>query len=73
MSDIENIQISSWAAPTPEDIAVLKSLPDAQRQELVARQIEKGFESGISDMTKDDIWNEAVRRVKAKAHAPGAV
>ncbi len=67
------IEISSFAAPTREDIAQLAGLSEAQRRALIEREIQKGIDSGISEMTMQDIWREALRRVKAKAHAPDAL
>jgi len=68
-ADIDDVKISSWAAPTADDIAVFKSLTEAQRAELVRREVQKGIESGVSDKTMEDVWREALRRFKAKAHA----
>lgn len=72
--DIDGIHIASWAAPTDEDIAVLESLTDEQHHALLSREIEKGFSSGPADRSDvDAVWQEALRRVKAKAHAPDAL
>lgn len=72
--NIDDIKITSWAAPTAEDIALLESLTDEQHNALLRREIEKGFSSGPADRSdKDAVWREALRRVKAKAHAPDAL
>jgi len=72
-TELNAIQISSWAAPTRQDMAILESLTDRQYQALLKREIQKGFESGVSVRTMDDVWNEAVRRAKAAACAPDAL
>lgn len=72
-ADIDHIKISSFAAPTAEDIAVFESLTDAQRAELIRREVQRGIDSGVSDKTMADVWSEALRRVKAKADAPDAL
>ncbi|WP_162901723.1 hypothetical protein [Breoghania sp. L-A4] len=64
---IDDIEISSFAAPTANDIAVFDSLNDEQYQALLVREIEKGLQSGISDATMEDVWQRALRRVKANA------
>ncbi len=72
MSDsrTSDIEISSFAAPTAEDIARLGRLPEAERRAVVAREIGKGIESGISDLTMEEIWAEAVQRARTKPSGP---
>jgi len=69
-SKTPEIEISSFAAPTREDIDRLNRLPEAEREAVVAREIQKGIDSGVSEMTMEDIWAEAVRRVAAKTPGP---
>jgi hypothetical protein len=71
--DIDTIKISSWAAPTAEDEAILEGLTDEQYRALLRREIRKGFDSGISSKTMDDVWQEALRKVKATARASDAL
>ena len=66
-SEHKDIEISSFAAPTADDIALLESLSDSQRKAVIAREIRKGIDSGLSEMTMEDIWAEALNRVMAKA------
>lgn len=42
MGDMSKITISSFAAPTSKDLAVLRSLTPEQRQELLAVELGKG-------------------------------
>ena len=67
MAKPEEIEISSFAAPTAEDVALLERLTESECKDLIAREIRKGIESGISETTMADIWAEALRRTTAKA------
>jgi hypothetical protein len=58
-------KISSFANPAEEDIAILESLPSERRLELLRAEIDKGFESGVSNRTMDEIL--ATARAKARA------
>lgn len=60
---IDHIKISSLAAPSPEDVAVLQSLSDEQYRALLSREIDKGLRSGVSTAGIEDIWQRAMRRV----------
>lgn len=71
MADKEpDVDIGSFAAPTPQDIARFEALSGAERKALIDRELQKGVESGVSEMTLEDIWAEARRRVQAKAREP---
>lgn len=71
--NIPDIDITSFAAPTAEDITRFESLTDAQRRALIDREIQKGLDSGLSNRSMEDIWAEARRRLEAKAHEPDAL
>ena len=58
------VNISSWAAPSEEDLAVLESLSDSEFSALLRLEIQKGIDSGISEATMTDIWQEARRRAR---------
>lgn len=73
MKEPPDIEISSFAAPTTEDIARLERLTDAQRRAVVAREIRKGIESGASKLTMEDIWAEALRQMVAKSRGSNAL
>ena len=73
MTKPETLEISSFAAPTAEDIARLERLSDSERSAVIAREIRKGIESGISETTMADIWAEALRRTTAKAQGTDAL
>ncbi len=70
---IADIKISSWAAPTAEDMAILESLSEDQYRELLRTEIQEGFASGVTTHTKDDVWAEVQRRIKAKSGTLDAV
>ena len=65
--------ISSFAAPTPEDIARFEALSEAERKALIGSELQKGIESGVSEMTMEDVWTEARQKVQAKAREPDAL
>ena len=71
--DIDGIKISSWAAPTAKDFDILESLTDEQHRALLRREIAKGFDSGLVEKDQDDVWREALRRVRAKTRAADVV
>jgi hypothetical protein len=56
-------RISSFAAPTDDEMAWFESLPLAEQQALLRAEIEKGFD-GLSERTVDEIIAKArARRV----------
>ena len=59
---VPDVNISSFAAPTEEDIAVFNALSDDEKRALLLAEIEKGRASGISERSMDDLWAEALRR-----------
>jgi hypothetical protein len=58
-------KISSFAAPTAEDIAIFDSLTPEEKRALLREEIDKGFSSGLSDRSVDQIV--AAARAKARA------
>ena len=72
-SEPTDVKISSFAAPTAKDISLLEGLSDSQRKAVIAREIQKGIDSGVSEMTMEDIWSEALSRVMAKADGSNAL
>lgn len=62
-------KISSFAAPTDEEIAWFERLPPAQQRALLRAEIDKGFTDGVSDRTVDEII--AAARAKAAARRAG--
>lgn len=66
--EIDRIRISSFAAPSDEDLALLASLSDDEKAALLRREVLKGSRSGWSGRTMEEIWQEALRR---SGRAPG--
>lgn len=58
-------KISCFATPTEEDIALFESLSPEQQLALLRAETDKGFASGLSDKTFDEVVVEA--RAKARA------
>jgi len=48
-------KISSFAAPTDEDLAVFDALSEEEKRQVLKTEIEKGFEGAASKVTADDI------------------
>lgn len=71
--DIDQIRISSWSAPSEQDFAILERLTDEQFRMLLQREVQKGLDSGVSDMHMADAWQEAMRRMKEKSTKPHAL
>ena len=59
---LPDMSISSFAAPTEQDIAVFDALSDDEKRALLHSQLDLAKASGISDRTVDDIWQEALKR-----------
>ena len=59
---LPDVKISSFAAPTDDDIAVWETLTDDEKRALLHHELDLAKASGISDKTMDDIWHEALRR-----------
>ena len=59
-------KISSFAAPTEDDLAYFDSLPDSERLALLRAEIDKGIASGVCARTFDEIVAEA--QAKSVAH-----
>jgi len=55
-------RISSFAAPSREDMERFHALDDAEKSALLDRALEAGRMSGESGRSMDDLWNEALRR-----------
>jgi len=52
-------KISSFAAPTEDDLAYFDSLSAGEQRALLQAEIDKGFAGGLSDRTFDEIVAEA--------------
>lgn len=66
------VKISSFAAPTPEDIAAFEQLTPGEQQALIRAELDKGFDgtpAPLTDHTSKDIFAKAMARV-AKSRAP---
>jgi hypothetical protein len=64
-------KISSFAAPTEEDIAYFESLPAAQQRALVRAEIDKGIASGLSDRSFDEIVAAARSKFESRRRSNG--
>lgn len=65
-------KISSFAAPTDADIATFEAMSDAEKRELVKRELDKGMEGEPQPWTaerRDSISARVAERLKA--HVPG--
>ncbi len=69
-AETPEIEISSFSAPSAADIARLERLSEGRRKAVMAREIRKGIEGGISQMTMDGAWAEAMGRATARAEGP---
>lgn len=65
------ITVSSLAAPTEEDLALIGNLSDAERKQMLFEAIEKGANSPVVDTSMEEIWQNALIRYKAM-HAVSA-
>lgn len=64
---VESVAGDDLSSPAAHDIA-LEWLADARkRREWLDRELQKGLDSGISDRTFDQIWDEAVERARSRA------
>jgi hypothetical protein len=69
---LDDIHISSFAAPTAQDLAVFDSLSPAQQRALVEREIEKGFQGepvALTETLSDELFQQAMKRA-AEGYAP---
>ncbi|MEM9716005.1 MAG: hypothetical protein AAF826_05755 [Pseudomonadota bacterium] len=57
------VKISSFAAPTAEDLAVWETLSDDEKRALLHAKLDKAKASGISDKSMADIRREALRQL----------
>jgi hypothetical protein len=64
-------KISSFAAPTEEDLAYFESLPPDERLALLKAELEKGAASGLSDRTFEEIVADARSKFEARRHGNG--
>lgn len=60
---VPDIKISSFAAPTDEDIAAWQTLTDDEKRALLYHQLDLARASGGSDKTMADIRSEALRQL----------
>jgi hypothetical protein len=58
-------KISSFAAPTEDDLSYFENLPESERLALLRAEIDKGVASGLSERT----FNEIVAKARAGAEA----
>lgn len=58
------ITISSLAAPTEEDLRVLKTLNDADKKAVLAEALKRAEDSGPATRTQEEIWNTAKSRAE---------
>ncbi len=59
---IEQFELSSWAAPTDEDIARFKALTPEQQREVFGRELERAAKSGVSERTPSQILQSVLSR-----------
>jgi hypothetical protein len=59
-------QISSFAAPTEDDLAYFESLSPSEQRALLRAELDKGFGSGLSSKTFDEIVAEARAKFAAR-------
>ena len=63
------VKISSFAAPTPDDIAAFKSLTPEEQRALIEAELDKGFEGeavALTGSTAKDIFSRAMTRVAGR-------
>lgn len=74
MSDVRP-KISSLAAPTEADLAVLRAMSDEDRRELLEEELAKGFDGPWTTMDenlREELWRRAVERAAAKRNGSEA-
>ena len=59
--------ISSFAAPSEEDLRRFRALPESEQRALLEAQIAKGRASGTTVKTIEELWGLARRRAKEAA------
>jgi hypothetical protein len=64
-------KISSFTAPTEEDLAYFESLPAAEQRALLRAEIDKAFVSGLSDRSFDEIVADTRSKFEARRHGNG--
>lgn len=64
------ITLSSLAAPTVEDVEILKALSEEDRRALLLEALERGRASGLSGRTPEEIWEAAKARARALTDNP---
>ena len=64
-------KISSFAAPTEEDIAYFESLSTAEQRALLRAEIDKGLASGLSDRNFDEIVADARSKFESRRQSNG--
>ena len=55
-------EISSFAAPTEEDLAVFEALSDDEKRQLIEAEIKKGFKGKPLKITAKDIIDKVDAR-----------
>ena len=59
-------KISSFAAPTEDDLAYFESLSPNEQRALLRAELDKGLASGLSSKTFDEIVAEARAKFAAR-------
>ena len=57
----------NWAVPTEEDLSYLNSLSREERTKLLLEHLTISRKSPSSEMTHEEIWQEALRQFKTAA------
>jgi hypothetical protein len=64
-------KISSFVAPTEDDIAYFESLPATEQNALLKAEIDKGFASPLSERTFEQVVADARSRFEARRQRNG--
>ncbi len=59
---IQQFELSSWAAPTDEDIARFEALTPEQQRRVFQAQLKRAAKSGVSDRAPSDILKSVLSR-----------
>ena len=66
-------KFSSFAAPTPEDIAVFETLSEAEQKDMIEAELARGFTGQTKPLTQElmaDIRARALARLAEKNAQP---
>ena len=67
------LTVTSLAAPTAEDNEKLNRLTKEEREQVLFEALERGRKSGISTMTREEIWQAALEKAKSKQQSSESV